>query len=89
VGITRTPGGHDLAAVTGIGESTRSGSSLITAGVVVQCSWRRMRLVMVMEYVEGVTLAARLEQGPILAADAVNYMDQLLGALNATSVPPT
>jgi len=40
------------------------------------------QLVMVMEYVEGTTLATRLEQGPIAAADAVNYMDQVLGALS-------
>jgi serine/threonine protein kinase len=40
------------------------------------------QLVMVMEYVEGTTLATRLEQGPISAADAVNYMDQVLGALS-------
>jgi eukaryotic-like serine/threonine-protein kinase len=39
------------------------------------------QLVMVMEYVEGVTLGTRLEQGPISTADAVNYMDQVLGAL--------
>jgi serine/threonine protein kinase len=37
---------------------------------------------MVMEYVEGTTLAARLEQSPISAADAVNYMDQVLAALS-------
>jgi eukaryotic-like serine/threonine-protein kinase len=40
------------------------------------------QLVMVMEYVEGTTLATRLEQGPIHAADAVNYVDQVLGALS-------
>ncbi len=40
------------------------------------------QLVMIMEYVEGTTLAARLEQSPIPAADAVNYMDQVLGALS-------
>ena len=40
------------------------------------------QLVMVMEYVEGTTLATRLEQGPIPAADAVNYVDQVLGALS-------
>jgi len=39
------------------------------------------QLVMIMEYVEGVTLASRLQQGPIPAADAVNYTEQLLGAL--------
>jgi eukaryotic-like serine/threonine-protein kinase len=40
------------------------------------------QLVMVMEYVQGTTLAARLEQSPIPAADAVNYIDQVLGALS-------
>jgi eukaryotic-like serine/threonine-protein kinase len=40
------------------------------------------QLVMVMEYVEGTTLATRLEQGPIPAADAVNYTNQVLGALS-------
>lgn len=40
------------------------------------------QLVMVMEYVEGTTLATRLERGPIPAADAVNYVDQVLGALS-------
>ena len=40
------------------------------------------QLVMVMEYVEGTTLAARLEQSPIPAADALNYIDQVLGALS-------
>jgi serine/threonine protein kinase len=40
------------------------------------------QLVMVMEYVEGMTLAARLEQSSISAADAVDYVDQVLGALS-------
>jgi eukaryotic-like serine/threonine-protein kinase len=40
------------------------------------------QLVMVMEYVEGTTLATRLEQGAVPSADAVNYMDQVLGALS-------
>ncbi|HWY55486.1 MAG TPA: protein kinase [Terriglobales bacterium] len=40
------------------------------------------QLVMVMEYVEGETLATRLERGAISAADAVNYIDQVLGALS-------
>ena len=40
------------------------------------------QLVMVMEYVEGATLSQRLEQGPISVADAVNYTDQVLGALS-------
>src|SRR5437660_1651003 len=39
------------------------------------------QLVMVMEYVDGVTLAARLEQGPIPAGDALNYISQVLDAL--------
>jgi serine/threonine-protein kinase len=40
------------------------------------------QLVMVMEYVEGTTLATRLEQGAIPAADAVNYTNQVLSALS-------
>ena len=40
------------------------------------------QLVMVMEYVEGITLGERLEQGPIPAADAVNYTQQVLAALS-------
>jgi len=40
------------------------------------------QLVMVMEYVEGTTLATRLEQGAISAADAVTYADQVLDALS-------
>ena len=39
------------------------------------------RLVMVMEYVEGTTLSARLEQGPIPASEAVGYIKQVLSAL--------
>jgi len=39
------------------------------------------QLVMMMEYVDGVTLASRLQQGPIAPSDAINYSDQLLGAL--------
>ena len=39
------------------------------------------QLVMVMEYVDGVTLATRLEQGPIPAGDALNYIGQVLDAL--------
>jgi eukaryotic-like serine/threonine-protein kinase len=39
------------------------------------------QLVMMMEYVDGVTLASRLLQGPIAPADAANYSDQVLGAL--------
>lgn len=40
------------------------------------------QLVMMMEYVDGVTLASRLQQGAIPPADAVNYSGQLLGALS-------
>jgi serine/threonine-protein kinase len=40
------------------------------------------QLVMVMEYVEGTTLADRLEHNPIAMPDAVNYIDQVLGALS-------
>jgi eukaryotic-like serine/threonine-protein kinase len=40
------------------------------------------QLVMMMEYVEGVSLASRLQQGPIAPADAANYSDQVLGALS-------
>ena len=40
------------------------------------------QLVMMMEYVDGVTLASRLQQGPIAPADAANYSDQVLGALS-------
>lgn len=39
------------------------------------------QLVMMMEYVDGVTLASRLQQGAIPPADAVKYSEQLLGAL--------
>src|ERR1700757_2898775 len=39
------------------------------------------QLVMIMEYVEGITLAARLKEGPIPAPDALNYIDQVLEAL--------
>jgi eukaryotic-like serine/threonine-protein kinase len=39
------------------------------------------RLVMVMEYVEGTTLAARLEQAPIPPAEAMGYVTQVLNAL--------
>src|ERR1700749_566411 len=34
------------------------------------------QLVMIMEYVDGVTLSSRVRQGAILPADAVNYVDQ-------------
>jgi len=40
------------------------------------------QLVMMMEYVDGLTLASRLQQGAIPPADAVNYSEQLLGALS-------
>jgi serine/threonine-protein kinase len=40
------------------------------------------RLVMVMEYVEGTTLAARLEQGPIPPDELIGYMTQVLNALS-------
>ena len=40
------------------------------------------QLVMIMELVDGVTLAARLEQGPLPPPDAVNYIDQVLAALS-------
>ena len=37
---------------------------------------------MVMEYVEGVTLADKLDRGPLPTADALNYIDQVLSALS-------
>jgi serine/threonine-protein kinase len=40
------------------------------------------QLVMIMEYVEGTTLADRVTHGPIPVADALNYMDQVLNALS-------
>lgn len=40
------------------------------------------QLVMIMEYVEGTTVAARLEQGPLPVPDAVNYTSQVLEALS-------
>ena len=40
------------------------------------------QLVMIMEYVEGTTIAARLEKGPLPVADAVNYTSQVLEALS-------
>jgi eukaryotic-like serine/threonine-protein kinase len=39
------------------------------------------QLVMLMEYVDGVTLASRLQSGPIPPADAINYSEQILSAL--------
>ena len=43
-------------------------------------SWDN-RLVMIMEYVEGVSIAARLEQGPLSPSEALDYTEQVLGAL--------
>jgi serine/threonine-protein kinase len=40
------------------------------------------RLVMVMEYVEGTTLAERLEAGPIPPGEALGYVTQVLNALS-------
>ncbi len=40
------------------------------------------QLVMIMEYVEGVTLADRLEQGGLTLAESLNYTDQVLAALS-------
>jgi len=40
------------------------------------------QLVMVMEYVEGKTLASRLQTGAIPVADALTYLDQVLAALS-------
>ena len=40
------------------------------------------QLVMIMEYVEGTTLASRLTSGPIPVSDALNYIDQALSALS-------
>ena len=40
------------------------------------------QLVMIMEYVEGTTLADRLEQGATSCAEAVNYIGQVLAALS-------
>ena len=37
---------------------------------------------MIMEYVDGVTLSSRLQQGAIPPADAVRYVDQVLAALS-------
>jgi serine/threonine-protein kinase len=39
------------------------------------------QLIMIMEFVEGTSLAALLEKGPIPPADAVNYIGQALDAL--------
>jgi eukaryotic-like serine/threonine-protein kinase len=40
------------------------------------------QLIMIMEYVEGDTLAHRLEGGPFPPAEALNYIDQVLAALS-------
>ncbi len=40
------------------------------------------QLVMIMEFVEGQTIASRLHEGAIPAEDALNYMDQVLNALS-------
>jgi serine/threonine-protein kinase len=40
------------------------------------------QLVMIMEYVEGTTLADRLEHGPIPAPESLNYIGQVLSALS-------
>ena len=40
------------------------------------------QFVMIMEYVEGTTLAERLEKGPFSTADALNYIGQVLAALS-------
>jgi len=40
------------------------------------------QLVMIMEYVEGITLSARMEQGVIPLGQALNYVSQVLAALS-------
>ena len=40
------------------------------------------QFVMIMEYVEGTTLAQRLEKGPFSTSEALNYTDQVLSALS-------
>ncbi len=39
------------------------------------------QLIMIMEYVDGVTLSARLQQLPLSYADSIAYIDQVLSAL--------
>jgi serine/threonine-protein kinase len=40
------------------------------------------QLVMIMEYLEGITLSARMEQGPIPLGEALAYVSQVLAALS-------
>src|SRR5207244_12300833 len=40
------------------------------------------QLVMVMEYVEGQSVSSVLDRGPISVPDALDYLDQVLGALS-------
>src|SRR5215472_8030387 len=40
------------------------------------------QLVMIMEYVEGTTLASELEHGPIPSGDTLHYINQVLDALS-------
>ncbi|MGH9703598.1 MAG: serine/threonine protein kinase [Candidatus Acidiferrales bacterium] len=40
------------------------------------------QLLMIMEYVEGITLAARLEHGPIPVGETLDYINQVLAALS-------
>jgi hypothetical protein len=40
------------------------------------------QLVMIMEYVAGVSMAIHLSAGPIAVTDAINYIDQVLNALS-------
>jgi serine/threonine protein kinase len=40
------------------------------------------QLVMIMEYVEGTTLASRLERGAVAVPEALSYIDQVLSALS-------
>jgi serine/threonine-protein kinase len=40
------------------------------------------QLIMIMEFVEGKPLANRLTQGPLMASEAMNYIDQVLDALS-------
>ncbi len=40
------------------------------------------QLVMIMEFVDGVTLSSRLQKGPIPPGEAVKYIDQVLDALS-------